>query len=340
MKSYQERRKFIKSTALALAGLGIAQNSFGKNLTFLSKKSMISGTRAGIIGLDTSHSVEFTKVFNSATAGTEYGGFKIVAAYPYGSKDIKSSFERIPGYIEDVKKMGVEITGSIDDMLKKVDVVFLETNDGRLHLEQALRVFKAGKPLFIDKPVAASLKDAVAIFEAAEKYQVPVFSSSSLRYSPGAQEIAAGKVGKVMGADTFSPCKLESSHPDLFWYGIHGVELLFTVMGTGCKEVIRVNNTGTDVVIGTWEDGRIGTFRGLRSGKDAFGGTVFGEMGVGSIGDFTSYNPLLLRIVDFFRTGIVPVSSEETLEIYAFMEAADKSKRKGGVPVSLASMFS
>src|SRR5690606_1547364 len=121
----------------------------------------------------------------------------------------------------------------IDELLRSVDVILLETNDGRLHLEQALQVIKAGKPLFIDKPIAASLKDAAAIFAAAKQANVPVFSSSSLRYIEGAQEIAKGKLGKVLGADTYSPCTLESTHPDLFWYGIHGVETLYTVMGTG-----------------------------------------------------------------------------------------------------------
>ena len=232
--------------------------------------------------------------------------------------------------------MGVEIVSSIDELLRKVDVVLLETNDGRLHLEQAIPVMKAGKTVFIDKPVAASLADAVAIFKAAEKYKTPVFSSSSLRYSQGAQEIAQGKtVGKVLGADCYSPCKLEKTHPDLFWYGIHGVETLFTVMGTGCRKVVRMTTADTDAVMGTWDDGRIGTFRGIRSGKADYGGTVFGEKSIAQIGPYGGYNPLLVKIIEFFQTGISPVSAKETLEIYAFMEAADESKRKGGIPVSI-----
>lgn len=340
MKSHQERRKFIKTTALALAGFGIAQSSYSKNLGFLSTKGMRAGTRVGIIGLDTSHSVAFTQALNSSTAGAEFGGYKIVAAYPYGSKDIKSSVDRIPEYIENVKKLGVEITASIDDLLKKVDVVLLETNDGRLHLEQALQVIKAGKRFFIDKPIAASLADAGAIFAAAKKANVGVFSSSSLRYTIGAQELAGGKLGRVLGAETYSPCSLERTHPDLFWYGIHGVESLFTVMGTGCQQVVRVSTPDTDVVTGIWSDGRVGTFRGTRSGKYGFGGTVFAENGTAPIGEYGGYNPLLVRIIEFFRTGVVPVRPEETLEICAFMEAADESKRNGGVPVSLDSMFS
>lgn len=336
MKTEQNRRAFIRTTALAAAGIGIGANSFAESML---PKAILAGTKVGIIGLDTSHVVAFTKALNSPDAGPEFGGFKVVAAYPYGSKDIKSSVERIPGYIEDVKKLGVEITDSIASLLDKVDFVLLETNDGRLHLEQALQVIKAGKRFFIDKPITASLADAGAIFTAARKANVEVFSSSSLRFAAGAQELAAGKLGKVLGAETYSPCSLEPTHPDLFWYGIHGVESLYTVMGTGCKQVVRVSTPDTDVVTGIWDDGRVGTFRGTRSGKYGFGGTVFAEKGTAPIGDYGGYNPLLLRIIDFFKTGVVPVKPEETLEILAFMEAADESKRKGGVPVTLASIY-
>jgi predicted dehydrogenase len=179
----------------------------------------------------------------------------VVAAYPKGSPDIESSVSRVPGYTEEVKKLGVQLVDSIPDLLKKVDVVLLETNDGRPHLAQAMPVLKAGKRLFIDKPVAASLAEVIAIYEAARQYKVPVFSSSSLRYMATAQAVAGGKVGKVLGADAYSPAHLEKTHPDLFWYGIHGVETLYTVMGRGCKSVVRVHTESADVVVGTWADG-------------------------------------------------------------------------------------
>lgn len=339
METNQNRRLFIKSSALTVAGIGLGVQSFAENLYPSSNISSAEGTRVGIIGLDTSHSIAFTKALNNQNAGPEFNGFKLVAAYPFGSKTIKSSFDRIAGYTLEMEKLGVEITNSIADLLNKVDFILLETNDGRLHLEQALEVIKSGKHFFIDKPIAASLKDAAAIFTAAQKANVNVFSSSSLRYTSGAQSLAAGKLGKVLGADTYSPCALESTHPDLFWYGIHGVESLYTVMGTGCKEVVRVSTADTDVVTGTWNDGRIGTFRGSRSGKSGYGGTVFAEKGIAPIGDYEGYNPLLIRITEFFKTGIVPVKASETLEICAFMEAADESKKRGGAPVSIDSMF-
>ncbi|MEP7111333.1 MAG: Gfo/Idh/MocA family oxidoreductase [Ferruginibacter sp.] len=341
------RRKFIRTTAAAGFGFGIAGTAAGMGLGAKGYANpmnwghnILTKGRVGMIGLDTSHCVAFAELLNDAKAGPSLASFPIVAAYPKGSRDIESSASRIPAITEEIKKFGVEIVNSIEELLPKVDVVMLETNDGRLHLEQALPVLKAGKRLFIDKPIASSLADAMAIFEAAKKYNTPVFSSSSLRFNPGLQDIAKGIIaGKVQGADVYSPCKLEKTHPDLFWYGIHGVETLYTVMGTGCKKVVRVHTAGTDIVVGTWENDRIGTYRGLRGEVYDYGGTIFGDKSIVPIPPYSDYKELLIQVIEFFRTGNVPVSQEETLEICAFMEAADESKKRGGQEVSLDEIF-
>ena len=331
MKTNYNRRKFIHKSSLA--AVGITLTSSLSPVVASAHKPV--GNRIGIIGLDTSHSVAFTKSLNSPDADQKYKGFKIVAAYPNGSADIESSVKRIPGYIEDVKKLGVEIVSSIDELLKKVDFVLLETNDGRPHLEQAFQVMKAGKPLFVDKPVAASLSDVIAMYSLSASTKVPFFSSSSLRYMETAQEVAAGKIGAVLGADCFSPATLEKTHPDLFWYGIHGVEILYTVMGTGCTELSRTSTENADIVVGTWKDGRIGTFRGTRNGKHDYGGTAYGEKGNMVLGPFKGYDNLLDHIIAFFSTGNIQVNPTESIEIYTFMEAADESKRQGGKSVKL-----
>lgn len=327
MEIKHSRRNFIKTTAVA--GMGLS--AYG-----IATASPSEAKRVGIIGLDTSHSVAFAKVLNAPEPSPAYLGYRVVAAYPQGSRDIESSVKRIAGYTEDVKKLGVQIVDSIDDLLKQVDVVLLETNDGRRHLEQVMPVLKAGKRVFVDKPISASLSDAIAIFEASKKYGVPLFSASSLRYIKGVQDLDKST---VLGADTFSPATLEKTHPDLYWYGVHGVETLYTVMGIGCQSVARTHTDQTDVVVGTWADGRIGTFRGTRSGKHEYGGTVYTTNGNTILGPYGGYEPLLQEIVKFFDTGKVPVSPEETLEIFAFMEAADESKRQGGATVTLASVM-
>jgi len=286
----------------------------------------------GIIGLDTSHAVAFTKIFNGPE---EKQGFRVTHAYPYGSRDIESSVSRIPGYTEEIQKLGVSIVDSIESLLGHVDKVLLLTNDGRLHLEQVMQVFEAGKPVFIDKPIAATLPDVKAIIKASRDHNVSMFSSSSLRFSPSTQAVVNGSIGRVLGADTYSPATLEKTHPDLFWYGVHGVEALFTVMGQGCQQVRRVFREDMDLVVGEWSDGRIGTFRGIRSGKKDYGGTAFGEEGIAPAGRYEGYEHLVYEIIRFFETNQSPVDPDETLEIFAFMEAADESKRRGGEPVAL-----
>ena len=298
--------------------------------------------RAGIIGLDTSHCGAFAKTLNANPQKPEVAGVRMIAAYPKGSPDIKASVERVPGYTEEMKKLDVEIVDSIDVLLKKVDLVFLETNDGRPHLEQYIPVAKAGKPCFIDKPIAGSLADAVAIFEVSKKYNAPVFSSSSLRFGKNSLAVRGGSLGKVMKCETTSPASLEATHPDLFWYGIHGVESLFTVMGTGCQSVTRgKTEDGKIEVTGLWSNGtggagdRVGIFR---EGK-GYVGTAVGEKGESPVGSYDGYDPLLFEIIKFARTGKTPVSEAETLEIYAFMEAADESKRQNGASVTLESVL-
>src|SRR5688572_25291486 len=277
---HMKRRKFMKQTMMTGAALALAP-------------SVVSGVQGspikiGIIGLDTSHAPAFAKFFN--TDKTKPSDLKVVTAYPHGSKDIESSVSRIPKYTEEVKGYGVEIVDSIKRLLEMVDVVLLETNDGRPRKEQAFQVIDAGKPMFIDKPVAASLADVVAIYNRAREKNVPVFSASSLRYMQTAQQVRyENAIGKVLGADTFSPATLEPRHPDLFWYGIHGVEILFTVMGPGCESVTRYNTNNVDIVIAKWSDGRIGTFRGTREGKHEYGGTAYGSDKNLTLGPYNGY---------------------------------------------------
>jgi len=295
--------------------------------------------KAGIIGLD-AHGLAWTKILNDPAAAGELAEMVVVAGYPGGSPDIPQSMELLARNVEPVRKLGVEIVDSIDQLLEKVDAVLVLSIDGRAHLEQAKAAIAAGKPVFVDKPMAGCLADAIQIFAIAEKSKVPCFSSSSLRFAPGTQAILSDpKVGAIRGCSANSPCGLEPHHPDLFWYGIHGVETLFTIMGTGCESVTRVQTDTTELVVGVWEDGRVGTFRGTREGRHTYGATVFGTRGIVESGKFEGYEPLLVEIVKFFKTGRPPVSAEETLEILAFMEAADESKRQGGCPVTLDSVM-
>jgi predicted dehydrogenase len=295
--------------------------------------------RAGIIGTDTSHVPAFTKTLNDAHPEWRV---KVVAAFKAGSPDLPTSATRLEGFAKTIQeKHGVEIVDSIDALLAKVDVVLLESVDGRPHLAQATPVLKAGKRLFIDKPLAASLEDARAIARLSKETGTPFFSSSSYRFYPDIpklrEQAAAGKATKVQGSSPFS--KL-AHHPDLYFYGIHGVEGLYAVMGPGCVSVSRKTDGGADVTTGKWQDGRVGVYHGV-VGKgekqpmirvwDKAGATTESKGAAG-------YDGLVKAIAEFFHTGRPPVDPAETIEIFEFMSAAQLSHERGGAEVPLSEL--
>ena len=318
----------IHAVACALTALALS--------SALSAENVAPTIKVGIIGLD-AHAVPWTQIIHNTAAKPPISTMRIVAAVPAYSPDVPFSNDNIQGNIATMRELGVEISGSIDEMLKKVDAVLLLSIDGRPHLEQARPVFAAKKPLFIDKPIAASLADAIEIFRLAEESGTPVFSNSSLRYGPATAALAHDpKLGRVRGCDTYCNSKsILPGHPDLFYYGIHGCDMLFAIMGPGCRTVTRVTSPTADLVTGVWGDGRLGTFRGILEGTVGYGATAFCDKAIVSAGKFEGYEPLLEEIAKFFKTGKAPMTVDQTLEIYAFMEAADESLRQGGRPVSI-----
>ncbi|HEY8550193.1 MAG TPA: Gfo/Idh/MocA family oxidoreductase [Vicinamibacterales bacterium] len=305
--------------------------------------------RVGLIGLDTSHAVAFTQLLNDPARPDHVPGARVVAAFKGGSPDVEASATRIEKFTAELRDTWrIELVDSIEALVARVDAVLLTGVDGRVHLEQARPVIAARKPLFVDKPFAASLKDAREMARLAREHGTPIFSSSSLRFTAGVQAIRQDpRVADVRGAITWGPAPLEPHHPDLFWYGIHAVEMLYTFMGPGCVRVTRTHTPGADIVVGEWKDGRLGVVRAIRDGGSAYGQVVFGPKDVVSqpredvqqaATGRSAYHGLLTAVVEFFRTGKTPVPLEETLEIMAFMEAADASKDKGGAPVALEAL--
>ncbi len=295
--------------------------------------------RVGIIGLDTSHVTAFTAILNDTKAPNHVPGARVVAAFKGGSPDVKASHSRIDKFTEELQtKWNIKLVGSIEELVGQVDAVLLESVDGRQHLEQVRPVFKAKKPVFIDKPLSGSYRDAKEIVRLGRASGTPFFSSSGLRFT--FQNVSKDpKLGAVTGATTWGPSPIETYVPDLYWYGIHAVELLYTIMGPGCVSVSRMHTEGADVVVGRWSDGRIGEMRGLRNGVKSYGGVVFGTQGVVNLEPKkSSYNQLVEEIVKFFKTGVAPVPPEVTLEMMGFMQAADLSKVRKGTEVALADL--
>lgn len=295
--------------------------------------------RIGLIGLDTSHAPAFTRSLNDSTSAEYVPGGRVVCAFPGGSPDVEASRTRVEGYTRELKeKWNIEIVSDIPTLISKVDAVILNSVDGRVHLQQVRPVLQAHKPVFIDKPMAASVKEVKEIFRLADQYQTPCFSASSLRFLDGFYQTVQNKsLGAILGCEAFSPVSYEPHHPDLVWYGIHGIEMLFTALGPECVKIQRIQQADADVVIGVWQDGRVGIFRGLRNGAKDYGATLYGDKSIAhfELGKGSVYKNLLIQIIEFFRTGQSPVPREQTIAMFTFMEAADKSKKQSGKWITL-----
>lgn len=290
--------------------------------------------RLGIIGTDTSHATAFTRVLNDANAPNHVPGTRIVAAYKGGSPDLEESMKVIDKYAAELKEQwGVQFVNSIGDLCPLVDGLLLESVDGRPHLAQFREAVRCAKPVFIDKPLASTLEDAFAIAKLAREANVAWFSASALRFSP----IADLRSPEMISAIVWAPAPLEPHHQlDLSWYGIHAVEMLYTLFGTGCVEVSRMSSADADVITGRWRDGRLGTVHTQRPyGK--YGGVVFlKDRTLEAKPDIAiDYVPLVRQIVTFMQTKVPPVANEETLEIFEFMDASQRSMQQGGAAVKL-----
>jgi Oxidoreductase family, NAD-binding Rossmann fold len=299
---------------------------------------MAADLRIGIVGTDTSHVTAFTQILNDPAAPDHVAGARVVAAYRSGSPDIESSRSRVDKFTAELRdKWHVKIVPSIEELCAQVDAVLLESIDGRVHLTQVRPVFAAHKPVFIDKPMASTLEDAREIARLAKESNVPWFTASSMRFGG----VAALRSADLEGAMTWGPGPLEEHHQlELAWYAIHPIEMLYTLMGTGCEEVTRIVSADSDVIVGRWKGGRLGSVRTLRPYGD-YGAIAFRKNSKGQSGEVTrkvdegGYAPLVREIVQFFETRKPPVSNEESVEIFAFLDAAQRSKEAGGKPMSL-----
>lgn len=320
--------------------------------------------RVGILGIDNYQGSEYARFFNSPKAEGDLGGVRVTAIYPVTSDDYPRSAELTADWMKQLAGMGkpenkslaayhpFETVDSIEALLTKCDAVLMAGLDGRKHLDQATKVLKAGKRLVIVRPLASNSADAHAILQLAHDLKVPCFSSSQHRFSEGFIGMRNHpEVGKPMGCDVYGGYDLNAVEADKPVRPLHSLETLYTIMGPGVETVSCVSTPLVESYTLTWSDGRVGTYRGIKQGAVKWSATVFGDTGVSVSGiyghgvpvkgivptqdKYTGYEGFARAMGPFFRGGPAPVSANETMEIYAVIDAADKSKANGGAPVKI-----
>lgn len=283
-------------------------------------------------GLDTSHAPHFTRLCNDASQEHAVNGLQVVAAYPGGSPDFQASISRLEKFTSEMRDdLGVSIVERGEDLLDQCDAFMLESVDGRQHREIFEILAAAGKPVFVDKPFAVSINDARAMLELAKEKGVRLFSSSALRYAESV--VKAKNKGEVLGADLHGPLQIIPEMPGYFWYGIHQVEMLQSLMGTGCKRVRAVVAEDQELLQLEWQDGRLASLRGKRGRDNRFGGTVFHPDSISLVDSSQETVPfyvfLMQRVARFLCDGEDLLAPEAIFEVVALMEAANISRESG-----------
>ena len=324
--------------------------------------------RVGILGIDNFGSVAYTEFLNRPHAEGVFEGVRVVAAYPIGSDDYPDSDKLVASWKDQLLKMyqspkdpkdavpPIEMVGSVEALLAKCDTVMIFSMDGRLHLKQAEAVLKAGKRLFISRPLAASPADAVAILKLSEELKTPCWSSSQHRFSAGFSGMRDhSEVGRVIGCDVYGGWTVNAPAADQFTRPLHSIETLYTIMGAGVATVTCTSTPTVESITAVWKDGRVGTYRGIKEGAVKYSATVFGEKGVSTAGiyghgipvngvvpmndKYVGYEGLATEIAKFLKGGPSPVSPAETLEIFALIQAAEDSKAQAGAAVRLKNLW-
>ena len=290
--------------------------------------------KIGLVGLDTSHVTAFGSLLNDPGNANHVPGARIVAAYPGGSKDFELSWSRVEGFTRTLReKYAVEMKDSPEAVAEGVDLLFITSVDGRVHRGQFERTVKFKRPTFIDKPLAVSVDDAEAIVRLANAEKVPVMSCSSLRYAQPLVEAVGGRREEVLGCDTFGPLSEVPTQPGLFFYGVHAVDMLVSVMGHGCQHVGAMHTDAGDVLTLAWPGGRTGSVRLAKSGHGKYGCTLHRKAGAqfvdASATKKPAYATMLEAILRSLPQGESDVPADEMLDTVRILEAANAARQTG-----------
>ena len=295
--------------------------------------------RIGLVGLDTSHCLAFTKILQDKDSVYHLPGARVCGLFPGGTPNFSLSRDRVKGFTEELNlRFGIPLYTDIAALAEEMDALMLLSADGRQHLDQ-FQHMAVGKPVFIDKPLATSTGDSSQIIRLAAQTGTPILSCSSLRFAAGlAEPLEPGE--SLASCESFGPATVYPDYPGLFWYGVHAVDVLYAWMGTGCRWVQSVSHPQMDVVIGEWQDGRLGVFRGTRFAANSFGCVL--HTNLRTVYRQAQDNPpfyflLMKQVLDFFQSRRSPVSTGEMSEVIAFIEAAHLSSQQNGARVDLAS---
>lgn len=286
---------------------------------------MSNDIKVALIGLDTSHAIEFARRMQAPDCPEDQKveGMGAATCMRFGTPF--ESEEGLDKRQEQLESWGVHVTTDFDEAVKDCDAVMLEINDPSYHLEYFKRASELGKPIFLDKPLADNVKNGGEICRIAKEEAVRIFSASSLRFVPQLNE-ACDVMPAPCFVGTYGPLGQAASGSSVVWYGVHAFEMLERAMGRGAASVYSKRDGAGVVVIIEYPNARRGVVE-LTEKAWIYGGCLRNhKKSVPFVANTTwIYRDLLARVAEFFKGGDCPADLEDALEILGMLDAAERS---------------
>ncbi|MCE7988015.1 MAG: gfo/Idh/MocA family oxidoreductase [Caldilinea sp. CFX5] len=290
----------------------------------------------GMIGADSTHTESYAKLVNLPAAPL-YGQAKVVKLWGEDGAQAQAKAEQcqIP-----------QVVSTPAEAISGVDLVMICNRYGDDHTAPARLAIAAGLPTFVDKPFANDFADVLALSQLAAQKGVPLMSCSAVRYAVEVLELQPrlSTFGPLSLAVTTGPAVGDFPNPRArhpFFYGIHPVELLHTLLGPGAEAVTTQRTTRGDVALVHYPDGRQGVINLLQKSPSLYYGAVFGESGWGEINirnwdDF--YVETLAQIINMAVTRTAPYPIDWAVEVMAMLTALIRSAENGGQRITLSEL--
>ena len=285
--------------------------------------------KVALIGLDTSHTIEFARRIQAADCPPEH---KITGLVVSACLRFETPFQKEEGLNARQKTLegwGIKVTTDFDEAVKGCDAIMIEINDPAYHLEYFKKCAVLGKPVFLDKPLADNIENGLEIVRLAKENKIKAISASPLRFDANLIK-ACEELPEPTQVNVYGPLGIAPAGSSIVWYGVHAFEMLEKAIGKG-SACITVRSDGAGVVaIVDYPDKRRGVVE-LTKGAWVYGGTLRDSKAAVSylVAGGTFYTSLMKDVEKFFRTGEANFSLEDTVEVMAMLDAAERSLKSG-----------
>lgn len=286
--------------------------------------------RFGLIGVDSSHALQFTRLFGDGRTGRVGGGTVTSAWRGPTSADFPPSRDRNEANAAALVEMGVPILESPEAVAAASDALLLVSSDVRTREEQFAEVAAFGMPIYVDTRFASDVQAARRMLQLGDDMGCLVLSGSPKRFTP---ELRGLDTSGIESLELEGPLVVQPGHSGLAWYGVHLVDLAVAVFGVGCTR-IEPRGSGLGLI---WRDGRTATLSGPAEWKPWTRGRA--RTGAGEL-EFSieSHEPMLTGVLESVvrscRSGRPNIDRREIIEICEIVAAGTLALERG-IPIDL-----